>query len=161
LNNCVHSGAPFGGADRKAGRKIGYTHYWELSNISQHSARWKTVIIDMSKIIAVSPVLLGDACGFNAPSISATEVLFNGRHENDQDHETFHFPGEGGFNFCKTASKPYDIVVTACLAAAKDIFGSEISVGSDGDPEDWVAGVALAEYVLGRSIANPIKDERA
>ena len=137
---------------------MGYTHYWKLSNISQHSARWKTVIIDMSKIIAASPVPLGDSCGSNAPSISATEVLFNGRHENNQDHETFHFPGEHGFNFCKTAAKPYDIVVTACLAVAKDIFGSEISVSSDGEAEDWVKGVELAKRVLGRPIANPIKE---
>jgi hypothetical protein len=114
----------------------------------------------MSKIIAASPVPLGDACGFNAPSISATKVLFNGRYENSQDHETFHFPGEDGFSFCKTAAKPYDVVVTACLAVAKDIFGDEIDVSSDGDSEDWVKGVELAERVLGRPIANPIKESK-
>ena len=38
----------------------------------------------------------------------------------------FQFSPEGlCFQFCKTAYKPYDIAVTACLVAGKEIFGEE------------------------------------
>lgn len=117
-------------------------------------ARWATAVADMAKIITSSPVPLGDAFGLNTPVISETEVLVNGMHAGS--HETFHF-GETGFTFCKTAYKPYDIVVTACLAVAKEVFGDDIDIGSDGNADDWENGVKLAGQVLGRPIENPLR----
>jgi hypothetical protein len=133
---------------------VGYTHYWELTKISKHSTRHTAVIRDMVKIVKNSPVPLAGGDGTGKPGVSKTEIVFNGKAP-DEDHETFWFPGEDGFNFCKTARKPYDIVVVACLAAAKDVYGSEIKVSSDGDAAEWADGVALASRVLGRNIPGP------
>lgn len=41
------------------------------------------------------------------------------------------------FSFCKTARKPYDLMVTACLILYKYYFKQDVEIGSDGDEEDW------------------------
>lgn len=78
----------------------------------------------------------------------------------DLAHESFelreHF-SENGAGFCKTAMKPYDVVVVACLAILKYRLGDAISVGSDGSGEDWDRGVALARRVIRRKVPNPIE----
>jgi hypothetical protein len=134
---------------------MGYTHYWEVADISKHSKRPSAVISAMVKIAKNSPVPLAGGDGTGEPKASRKEIVFNGR--SPDDYETFLFPGDAGHNFCKTGQRPYDIVVTACLAAAKDIYGSEIKVSSDGSPEEWEPGVALASRVLRRVIRNPIE----
>ena len=61
-------------------------------------------------------------------------------------HEAFIFPGENGFNFCKTQWKPYDAVVIACLFAARDYFSpDQLEIASDGedDPDAFEAGRQL------------------
>jgi len=133
---------------------MGYTHYWQIAAVSQHSKRFKVAVSEMAKVIRQSPVPLAGPMGTGKPQVSASKIAFNGVEPND--HETFVFPDADGF--CKTAMKPYDIVVTACLAIAKDVFGNEIRVSSDGNDSDWTAGIALASQVLGRSIANPLVD---
>ncbi len=137
---------------------MGYTHYWRLAEVSQHSTRWKAAVQQMAAVIAASPVPLAGGDGSGTPDVDEASVCFNG--VNPDDYETFAFEISSGFHFCKTANRPYDIVVTACLAIAKDVFGNEIQVTSDGDPRDWVAGVDLASRVLGRPIENPIHTTR-
>jgi hypothetical protein len=44
--------------------------------------------------------------------------------------------------------------VVACLTFLQADYGFEVS--SDGDTEDWAAGVQLAEEALGRQFANPL-----
>jgi hypothetical protein len=64
-----------------------------------------------------------------------------------------------GFNFCKTAGKPYDEVVTACLLVARDHFPEDIlSIDSDGSwsDGDWQEGTKLYTTVLGRPARNPM-----
>ena len=56
--------------------------------------------------------------------------------------------GATGFNFCKTAAKPYDLVVTAILVLAEHFSEGHFKVSSDGDPEDWAEGLALAREVV-------------
>jgi hypothetical protein len=132
---------------------MGYTHYWNIAKVSKHSSRFAKAVSDMAKVIRKSPVPLAGPHGEGKPELKKTSVAFNGVGPNA--HETFDFPEQDGF--CKTAQKPYDIVVTACLAIAKDVFGNEIEVSSDGDRRDWDAGVRLASKVLGRDIDNPIE----
>lgn len=133
---------------------MGYTHYWQIAAVSQHSKRFKVAVSEMAKVVRQSPVPLAGPMGTGKPQVSASKIAFNG--VTPLDHETFVFPEANGF--CKTAQKPYDIVVTACLAIAKDVFGNEIEVSSDGNSSDWTAGIALASKVLGRPIANPLVD---
>lgn len=122
------------------------------------------------------------ADGTGEPIINGLEVVFNGDaaayHENDGGlhHETFYMPrvlephpgqqpDERGryFDFCKTARKPYDLVVTAALLAFAHHFPApETLVNSDGDAGEWTAGLALCRRVLGYGELPPsVKAERS
>jgi len=71
-------------------------------------------------------------------------IRFNGK--DDEGHETFMLtPDPSDFNFCKTAQKPYDLVVVAilCLLAHR----TDTGVSSDGDRSDWAEGLKLAQRV--------------
>ena len=54
------------------------------------------------------------------------------------------------FAFCKTAFRPYDWPVTACLVAFKHHFGDAVIVSTDGEDEHWQDGrhlcMILFEY---------------
>lgn len=93
----------------------------------------------------------GDAA--SKPVIGEGVIEFNGVGP-DLDHETFCIAQEPFSEFCKTARKPYDIVVVAILAYAAAKYGFE--VGSDGDVLDWGAGTALACTATGEPIPNPL-----
>ncbi len=84
-------------------------------------------------------------CGGNGtgkPLFRNDEVWFNGDEKNDLDHETFCIePDKLDWDFCKTARKPYDLLVVACLIAAHEILDYEVS--SDGGFEDWKEGIEL------------------
>jgi hypothetical protein len=59
-------------------------------------------------------------------------------------------PDENGrfFSFCKTAYRPYDLIVTAVLIGFKHHF-PEAFVTSDGTDKDWLDGKILCNNVLG------------
>ena len=72
----------------------------------------------------------------------------------DCSHETFYFPQRdpksdaNGFNFCKTAYKPYDLAVNAFLIIAKHYLKDALKVHSDGEGVDWEDGRRVCEIVL-------------
>ena len=53
------------------------------------------------------------------------------------------------FAFCKTAYKPYDLAVIACLIIAKHHFGYEIKILSNGQSKDWDDARMLCQHFLG------------
>ncbi len=53
------------------------------------------------------------------------------------------------FNFCKTAYKPYDLLVTAFLIIAKHYLKDSFKVSSDGTNNDWFDGALLCHTHLG------------
>lgn len=85
-------------------------------------------------------------------------VSFNGLGEDG--HETFILfqnrapllphqdKARRGWDFCKTARKPYDVAVTACLCYLESVYPGQISAESDGAAEDWQDGLALARRAL-------------
>ena len=78
------------------------------------------------------------------PEFTAELIRFNGK--SGEGHETFLLTADpSDFNFCKTAQKPYDIVVVAilCLLAHR----TNVEVSSDGGISDWTDGLALAQRV--------------
>ena len=82
---------------------------------------------------------------------------------NDLGHETFHLTRKdsGNFNFCKTARKPYDLMVCAVLFLAKYHFKDKIKISSDGDMNDWTPAIEFVdkffpEYVLEIMTANSL-----
>ncbi len=154
---------------------MGYTHYWYLNKKSEGAngidepTRFGEAIIDMEKIVSASRVLLAGWDGEGDPEVSVDEISFNGI--GDAGHETFTFQRFGtqeerlaplgaedkekDFAFCKTAQKPYDVVVVACLAVAAQVIGDGIEVSTDGESKDWEEGVAFASRILGRDVPVP------
>lgn len=74
-------------------------------------------------------------------------LMINGKGENG--HEDFslreHF-SQNESDFCKTARKSYDVVVTACLIILKHYLKDNITIGSDGGASDWSPGYCLARF---------------
>jgi hypothetical protein len=63
------------------------------------------------------------------------------------------------FDFCKTARKPYDAVVTACLILLKQTYGDAVEVSSDGSWSEWQDGRDLYAKVFGVEARAPFEDE--
>ncbi len=135
---------------------MGYTHYWRAKNGGLFTPEeWKKITDDVQKLIAASDVpLLFEEDSNEPPSITDDLIRFNGKLHDG--HETFWFQRDlEHFQFCKTAAKPYDKVVVACLAVALQHAPDKIRVSSDGDERDWKEGLDWASAVLGRTIPCP------
>ena len=116
---------------------MGYTHYWEPTTSTEEKT-WErfTRIVGQIK----------DKAGVELEDNSEGECVFlNGVGEDA--HETFAVGRETtGFNFCKTARKPYDAVVVGCLEAAKRLGMFDWS--SDGSGDEHADGIALCEEAM-------------
>ena len=53
------------------------------------------------------------------------------------------------FCFTKTAFRPYDLAVTACLVIAKHHLGDDITISSDGSMDEWADAMELCQHFLG------------
>ena len=138
---------------------MGYTHYWTQTR-SFTEDEWKDVSADirtiLNKAIAIG-VPLADAYGHKGkrPSFNAKQIMFNGVDftklgGDDDSHETMVICRDkqrDHSEFCKTARKPYDVVVTACLCYLSSVTGA-YDVSSDGYGVDFMAGLSLAQEAL-------------
>jgi hypothetical protein len=144
---------------------MGYTHYWERtrqltkSEMLDIGAKVRNIIHEAEgKPTSTAggyhtePVQIGGSSGEGSPDITKDGVLLNGVGE--LGHETFCIEPEQGSDFCKTARKPYDVVVVACLTFLATDYGFRVS--SDGDHEELQAGVDLCCKALGRKYAHPL-----
>ncbi len=117
---------------------MGYTHYSEQSRPFT-KAEWAKVTREAKRIVKCAKadgVTLVDGMGDagTKPEIGADIIVFNG--EGSDSYETLVLEREGnGFNFCKTAERPYDKAVVSILAAARDAAPDAIEISSDGGPE--------------------------
>ena len=92
---------------------MGFTRYWEFERLN--SEKFKEFSNICQLLIDNMDIPLDDV------TVNEAQVRFNG--VDDDGHETFNFSlNKDGFNFCKTATKPYDEVVYGCLYIAKLIF---------------------------------------
>jgi hypothetical protein len=146
---------------------MGYTHYWTCKatrgQARKIEAAYQRAIKECNTVIRFAKKHECNLSGYNA-HMKANEyggIKLNG--VGDDAHEDFtmreHFNQNISpfflYQFCKTARKPYDIVVVACLCILKDRLGDAIEVSSDGDASDWIDGAALARLVLKRRIDVP------
>ena len=135
---------------------MGYTHYWRTGKRKPGEKNYNLFMKECRELVAASDVPLVKSC-------EAVSIMFNGVE--DEGHEDCYFPSSPDqldeFQFCKTAQKPYDIVVTAALCILQERCGKLVEVSSDGNAEEWEAGRALAEKVLGRPIKVPAGVETA
>ncbi len=150
---------------------MGYTHYWSFNAPERKKGAadaadklYKQAIKDCTTVVKAYQKNAHDwerLSGFtaHAPAGKYGGLQVNGKQ--DAGHESFdlreHFRQalEESFNFCKTAQKPYDVVVVACLCILKYRLKSLVSVDSDGDQQDWQAGAGFAAHVLKRKIEVP------
>lgn len=138
---------------------MGYTHYWtfknERGNAQKIEQNYQRAIKKCQKIVRTYAKKHGGIAGYSAHTTQYGGLNFNGSRENG--HETFvvrehfsqNFTDGRGFSFCKTAQKPYDVLVVACLIILKHYLGKNIDVASDGDKIDWVHGLELARAITG------------
>lgn len=143
---------------------MGYTHYWHfkpaVGKAKDLEATYRVALKDCQRVCKAFYKEFGGLSGYSAhtPLGSYGGLCVNGKGE--EAHEAFelreHFKENDG-GFCKTARKPYDLVVVACLAILKHRLGPAIEVASDGWPDDWMDGVEYARKVTRLAIRNPIK----
>jgi hypothetical protein len=162
---------------------MGYTHYW-VHKRNFTVPQWQEIVSDLKTIVDharnVEGIVLADfnGDGGTSPQFGDDRIAFNGL--GDDAHESFivnrkvaplkshQSKDRRGWDFCKTERKPYDVVVTACLAylstvtrredpaTHEPIIGSEaFSVTSDGDGSNFLGGVDLVRAALPK-VANQI-----
>jgi hypothetical protein len=125
----------------------------------------------LNDLPGIRKVELGDGDGKKpSPNFSNGQICFNGMGEDA--HETFilykqlpktRIKGNKEkyhFDFCKTARKPYDIMVCACLILYKHYFPNEVWISSDGNINEgeWKDAFELIAYVFptGKEIGLPL-----
>ena len=147
---------------------MGYTHYFTFNKTKTPAAKvekqYQLAVGHCQKLVRSYYKQFGGLSGYSAHTKQGAYggLLVNGK--GDEGHEEFslreHFKQNEGFNFCKTARKPYDLVIVGCLAILKHYLKDAIDVSSDGDCFDWNEGVAYAAQVTNLSLDNPIKTGR-
>ena len=144
---------------------MGFSHYWtQKKNIKQ--ADWDKFMKFVRNASVMAGVKLANGFGESGtkPVVTKDEVLFNGIDGlEDDSHETFAMYNNdaGEWNCCKTAEKPYDKVVVACLESALENNIIE-EWTSDGNPTDHKAGLDLhAEVVDALNTTYKVKHTRA
>lgn len=145
---------------------MGYTHYWSFNKsigiAAERESKYQSAIKACNKVIKhyykFTKGTDESLSGYSAHCKNGQYggVNFNGCRGND--HETFclreHFNESDG-DFCKTAQKPYDQVVVACLIVLQHYLGDAIEISSDGTTLDWMTGLNLAQSVLKRNFKIP------
>lgn len=115
---------------------MGYTHYWDNSKEKATLATKVKFTQLFDAMLALRPDII------EVNKITDDTIWFNGIE--DDSHETMcvNFDGAGNWEFCKTARKPYDEVVVACLVLAKELKLID-GWSSDGDADDHKLGKQL------------------
>jgi hypothetical protein len=115
---------------------MGYTHYWKPTR-QVTDEEFKSFVDACKKLYQNLPAKTNTAGGYHEddpleiagwdgsghPEFTSIEVAFNGFGE--LSHETFLIEKDNPtrrVNYCKTARKPYDLLVVACLIAAWQII---------------------------------------
>ena len=146
---------------------MGYTHYWSFKEVdrgeqSKVEALYQKAVDDCKTIIKryQSQYEKGSIERLSGTTPHAPQYMgidFNG--SGSAAHEQFslraHYRENGSFNFCKTAYKPYDKVVVACLCALSHRLGEYVEVSSDGEAADWIPGLLLATQATRLRIRMP------
>lgn len=151
---------------------MGYTIYWTFKKVKGVKAKdievkYQKAIIECQRIALKYNLECRDSNNIEARLSGYTAhcklgqyggIKLNGKGE--LSHEDFvlreHF-NQNENDFCKTAYKPYDIVVKACLSVMKYRLRDSIEISSDGNAWEWIEGVKLASHILKRKIKNPIR----
>lgn len=143
---------------------MGYTHYWSHDENLGRKALF-AAMQDARKIVEAAQakgIALAGPNGDGEPMVSEG-IALNGVAE--ESHESFIFPNNPNdpfinkvngslWAFCKTARKPYDLVVCAILLVLKHHMGKQIRISSDGDrrEDEWLPAEQMVKEVLGYTV---------
>jgi hypothetical protein len=143
---------------------MGYTHYWEtnpdiVSDVEKVRRRFRSassMIKKFAKFVEVQNLFeIHGGFGQGKPIINESEVWLNGDSKEGLDHESFGIQWtdflEKKSDFCKTARKPYDLIVCFSLLAFKEAFRKEFSFFSDGTREDWEEAFRIYHSFTGKT----------
>lgn len=139
---------------------MGYTHYWRFkkskSMALENERRYQRAIKKINIVAQYYQSRLESGHPDRLSGYTAYSSNYGGVHLNGAREHAFedfclreHFSENRDFEFCKTASKPYDIVVTAALILLAHYLKYSVEVSSDGCPSDWQAGLDLAKQATG------------
>lgn len=146
-----------------------YTHrYKQIKSASER--QWKKITTDVQTLLEHLPVASESAGGHyniyrlivtdgtgrpgTLPIVSDSEIALNGiAGKVDLSHETFFITKEKkkmtDSDYCRTARKPYDLVVCAILIVLQKHAASVWKISTDGSVEDWDPAREWVENVLG------------
>ena len=96
---------------------MGYTRYWTRTN----KAMDEDFVEFCNEVFKTCAKLGIKICGWDGegkPTVTVDTISFNGDASKDLNHETCCLGNNVGFNFCKTARKPYDYAVRTILREA-------------------------------------------
>jgi hypothetical protein len=145
---------------------MGYTHYWKLKapiqgRTADTEARYQLALVDMRRVVAYWQEHAESECRLSGYS-AHTGDRYGGLHINGKQklaHEDLifreHYKENKAFEFCKTAQKPYDTVVAACLLLLHMRLPDVTEISSDGTAKDWAAAQRLINDALGIAVLIP------
>jgi len=141
---------------------MGYTHYFKAkkstdTNFKEFSDTCKKLYESLPERTNTAggyykddKLEIAGSIGEGEPIFNNEIVCFNGKGE--LSHETFCVAKNGtDFEFCKTARKPYDLLVVACLIAAWQILDYKFSsdgFNSDGTCDDLQPAIDFYNEVM-------------
>lgn len=127
---------------------MGYTHYWEFqSPVTEEQ---------VANLFEKGKPIMDKFKDILEDNSKKDHIHFNGIDEG-QHEDMWIKVGDNGFNFCKTAYKPYDTPSTAFLIMAKCELGNQISIRSDGDNSDWEKGVEAYNEIFKQNVSIDIE----
>jgi len=153
---------------------MGYTHYWTYNpNAIKDTEELRKKFLQAVKLIQKAHKLINKekicvirgGLGEGTPMINESQVWFNGDEKTGMDHETFSikwYPEKGiARDFCKTARKPYDILVCFSLLAFKHAFNDYkvFHFSSDGDNSEWEEAKDLFTRITGSFVGQIFPEE--
>jgi len=150
---------------------MGYTHYYtfdpnKIENTQTLLKKFKKASKQIKAFAQWLPnkgIKICGGLGEGKPIFNETEIWFNGDGSEHLDHETFsiHWSRPNSMqrynDFCKTARKPYDILVCFALLTFAEIFPEAFEFSSDGNMEDneWQRAVEYYEIFTGKTAKVP------
>jgi hypothetical protein len=142
---------------------MGYTHYWTFDPnkiedkklISQKFAQASQQINEFCSYIQKNKLFtVCGGIGEDKPLFLDSQVWFNGSAQEGLDHETFSIKlEEPERGFCKTARKPYDLLVCFSLLTFEEILPKgAFSFSSDGEAneDEWQEAIRYYENFTGK-----------
>ena len=131
---------------------MGYTHYWTQKRDFTNK-EWAGICDFTMRAIKLTKADIKGFAGTGEPLISKDLIALNGDEHEEFHHESFVLRRiKGEWEFCKTAYKPYDEVVTAILWYIK-CKTNAMGISSDGgmsENSDWADGIGLYKIILSR-----------